>query len=107
MVTDAQEHALDWWWRSHPSIPGIAGARHPKPTSSACFAAGARSCTALANNLDLGGSSTKGLVTQGPSPRRTGSAATRKGIAPTLDPWTGFGNWQPDFCAATDFDPSL
>jgi hypothetical protein len=60
MVTDAHEHALAWWWRSRPSISWIAGASHPEPTSSPCSAARPRASITLADDLDLGGSSTKG-----------------------------------------------
>src|SRR5260370_38346710 len=107
MVTDAQEHALAWRWRSHPSIPGIAGTRPPQPNSSARPSTGARPSTALDDDLDLGGSSTKGLVSQGSSPRRPGAAATPEGGAPIHAFWSGLGHCRPGLCGPTDLDPSL
>src|ERR1700730_7630307 len=76
MVADPQEHAPARRHRSNPPIPGITRARFPERTSSACSAAGSRAGTALADDLDLGGSSAQGLVSQGSGPRRQVAAAT-------------------------------
>src|SRR6266550_7335453 len=107
MVTDAQEHAPARRYRSHPPLPGITRARYPEPTSAPSSTARPRASTTLADDLDLGGSSPKGLVRQGSSPRRPGAPATPNVVAPRTDPWDGLDRWRPDSCAGADFDPSL
>src|SRR5258708_11759507 len=107
MVTDPQEHAPARRRRSHPAVPGITGARHPEPTPAACSTAGSRASTALADHLDLGGSSTKGLVSQGSSPNRPVAPPAPKVVAPAPDPRARVDHWCPDSCAAADFVPSL
>src|SRR6266852_5449656 len=107
MGANPQEHAVARRLGGHPSLPLIAEPGHPKPTSSPCSAARPWASTTVADDLDLGGSSTKGLVSQGSSPRGSVAPAIAKVVAARADLWAGVDHWRPDFCGAADFDPPL
>src|SRR6202035_5702470 len=78
MGATPQEHAVARRFGGHPALPLIAEPRHSESTYSACSPSGSRASALVADYLDLGGWSPKGLSSRASSPQRPGARASPK-----------------------------